>query len=577
MPVTARNAQSEATDRDRPAARFYPIFRCVDGYVRIAVLSARQWKGLFGWLGEPQQFADPKYELTAHRFESADELNPLIGALFASERLHDLVDEGQRRGVPLAPVFDIDDILQADHYRDRGSFTTTQIDGEAAALPAGYWIADGTRLGPRGVAPAVGQHESEIDWDHRRPGTVTSTALPQAAALHGLRVLDLGRIVMGAEAGRLLADQGADVIKIESRAFPDGSRVLGMRPAAAAAQRNKRGLGLDLRSVEGVRLFERLVQQSDVVLTNFKPGTLESLQLGFEELSRINPSIVLSKSSAMGDSGPWATWMGYGPLVRSVSGLTTMWRDRGLADGFADATTIFPDHFVGRVADVGVLAALVGRDTTDRGACIETSQAEAILMSLSTVFVSASLGEQAEPGYGAPWAVLPCSGDDEWCVVTVATDDQWASLVEAIGRPAWAVDPGLASAGVRMERRDELHKWLAEWTGSRTPLEATEALQAVGVPAAPMLRAAEVVTDPHLVARRFFRELTQPGLKRPVTMENGPAHFARRGDPVLRPAPNHGEHTREICTELLELTDSEIATLLAEGVLEEALERPAEP
>jgi crotonobetainyl-CoA:carnitine CoA-transferase CaiB-like acyl-CoA transferase len=86
-----------------------------------------------------------------------------------------------------------------------------------------------------------------------------------------------------------------------------------------------------------------------------------------------------------------------------------------------------------------------------------------------------------------------------------------------------------------------------------------------------------VVTDPQLVARRFFRELRQPGLKRPVTMENGPAHFARRGDPVLRPAPNHGEHTREICAELLELTDSEIETLLAEGVLEEVLEMPAEP
>jgi crotonobetainyl-CoA:carnitine CoA-transferase CaiB-like acyl-CoA transferase len=465
--------------------------------------------------------------------------------------------------------------MRADHFQERGAFTTTPVAGQDATIPAGYWIMDGTRFGARGAAPAIGQHQDDIDWDQRAPRPVAPDADARATTpLRGLRLLDLGRIVMGAEGGRLFADQGADVIKIESRAFPDGARVLGVKPNSAAAQRNKRGLGLDLKSPEGLRLFERLVEQADVVLTNFKPGTIESLNLGFERLSELNPGIVLSKSSAMGDWGPWANWMGYGPLVRGASGLTTMWRDPDIDDGFADATTIFPDHFVGRVADVGILAWLIARDTTGRGTVIEISQAEAILMSLSTMFMCTSLGDEGEPIYGAPWAVLPCEGDDEWCVVTVATDEQWSSLVDAIGRPAWALDASLATAPARVERRDEIHKLLAEWTAAHTPHEVTATLQAVRVPAAPMLRTEELLDDPHLLARRYFREFIQPTLDEPVITENGPAQFERRGDPELRPAPQHGEQTREICAELLGLSRADIDALLADGVLEEGLETP---
>ncbi len=183
--------------------------------------------------------------------------------------------------------------------------------------------------------------------------------------LAGLRVLDLGVIVVGADTGRMFADEGADVIKIESRAFPDGSRqAMGdgpMAPSFAWGHRNKRSLGLDLRSDEGKKLFLALAEHSDLVLSNFRPGTMESLGLGYAELSRVNPGIVMVDSSALGSTGPESRSMGYGPLVRASTGLTTLWRYPDQPDGFCDSVTIYPDHTSARIGAVGALAMLMRR------------------------------------------------------------------------------------------------------------------------------------------------------------------------------------------------------------------------
>jgi crotonobetainyl-CoA:carnitine CoA-transferase CaiB-like acyl-CoA transferase len=160
-------------------------------------------------------------------------------------------------------------------------------------------------------------------------------------------VLDFGVIVLGAEAGRLFADQGAEVIKIESRAFPDGARISPVH--FAIGHRGSKSIGVNLRSPEGVDLVKRLVAQSDVVLANFKPGTLEKLGLGAQALREVNPGIVIAGSSAVGATGPWSGWLGYGPLVRCASGLTSLWRYRDDPESFSDSTTIHPDHYAARV------------------------------------------------------------------------------------------------------------------------------------------------------------------------------------------------------------------------------------
>ena len=286
-------------------------------------------------------------------------------------------------------------------------------------------------------------------------------------------MLDFGVIVLGAEAARLFADQGAEVIKIESRAFPDGARVSPVH--FAIGHRGSRSIGVNLRSAEGVDVVKRLVAESDVVLANFKPGTLEKLGLGPRTLREINPGIVIANSSALGATGPWSSWMGYGPLVRCASGLTSLWRYPDDPESFSDSTTIHPDHYAARVTAITVLAALIARRRSGRGAEIATSQAETILMQIGTLLVQEALrpgSAQATGNAGvgaAPWGVYRCAGDDEWCVVTVRDDEDWHRLRTALGDPAWAAGEELATATGRIALRAEIDQHLAAWIRRRSP------------------------------------------------------------------------------------------------------------
>jgi len=378
--------------------------------------------------------------------------------------------------------------------------------------------------------------------------------------------------VLGAEAARLFGDQGAEVIKIESRAFPDGARVSPVH--FAIGHRGYKGLGVNLRSAEGVDIVKRLVARSDVVLANFKPGTLDKLGLGAEALRHINPGIVVVNSSAVGATGPWSTWMGYGPLVRCASGLTSLWRHPDDPDGFSDSTTIHPDHYAARISAITALAVLIARRRWGRGAEVATSQADAILMQIGELLVEEALRPGAIRATGnvgphaAPWGVYPCAGDDEWCVVTVRDDDDWQRLRAALGAPDWAAAQELATVAGRLARRAEIDEHLTAWTRRRTPREVTATLQAAGVPAGFMQRAGEYEDDPQLQARDFFRTFEQPGLK-PMAIENAPFRSERIPAPAGAPAPEPGEHTRELCIGLLGMDAGEVDRLLAEGVLEE--------
>jgi crotonobetainyl-CoA:carnitine CoA-transferase CaiB-like acyl-CoA transferase len=307
--------------RGRPDVRhYYPIFPCADGHVRICLLAARQWRGMRAWLGEPEEFADPALEQLGTRFAAAGRIYPFIAERFATRTREELMAAGASYGFPIAALLDPAEVLTAQHFTETGALAEVPARGGGTVrLPNGFVTVDGKRAGLRGPAPFPGSGDARL----AEPAPSAGTAAPRAGVvtrpLDGLRVLDLGVIVVGAETGRLLADMGAEVIKIESAAFPDGGRqslVPGpISPGFAYGHRGKLSLGLDLRSAEGKDLFRRLVAVSDVVLSNFKPGTMESLGFSRDELAVINPGIITAESSAFGPRGPWSARMGYGPLV----------------------------------------------------------------------------------------------------------------------------------------------------------------------------------------------------------------------------------------------------------------------
>jgi crotonobetainyl-CoA:carnitine CoA-transferase CaiB-like acyl-CoA transferase len=246
--------------------------------------------------------------------------------------------------------------------------------------------------------------------------------------------------------------------------------------------------------------------------------------------------------------------MGYGPLVRSATGLTRLWASEEAVSEdrrhpFFDATTVFPDHVVGRITAIGALAALIRRTRCGVGAHVHVSQAEAVINQLDTSYVILGADADALHPDSTDHGVYPCAGEDEWCVVSLASEADRQAVAEVTGHPSAE---------------------LATWTRMHSPYEVAAALQARGVAAGPMNRPDEVYEDPQLVLRRVLHDMTHPLLEHPLPSEAGPAQYRNIPPAGQMPAPLPGADTRMICRDILDMTDDQINRLIADGVLFES-------
>ena len=566
--------------RGRPDVRHqYPILPCRDGFVRLCILATRQWQGMFEYMGRPEAFADPAFNKTRHRYASPD-LLPAIAAFFADKSRAEVEAAGERYRFPAAGLRTLKEALESEQILARGAFREVEIaPGLCAPFPDGLMEIDGRRAAVKGPPPPEPSRDLAAvlqDWAHSRPTVMVEAAGAADRPLAGLRVLDLGVIVVGAEHGRLLADYGAEVIKVENSAFPDGSRASApgqLSVTFAAGHRNKLGLGLNLRDPAGRELFLELAARSDVIVSNFKPGTMESFGLSPEVLLARNPRLILADSSAFGATGPSRGRMGYGPLVRAAAGLTARWRYAGEPDGFCDGMTVYPDHVAARIGVAGVLALLVRRYRIGRGGLVSVSQTEVMLGQMGAEVAAETLIARGvrlggEPAKDAPYGVFRCRGDDEWCVVTVDGEPAWQALCRVIGRGDLADDPALATPAARAAARERIDAAVAAWTARLAPHAVMDALQAVGVPAAAMLRVSELPALPYFRDRAFFQDLNEPHLGQAIAVDNAPVRSERLARPPLGPAPLVGEHTRALAADLLGLDPREIDRLIEAKVLE---------
>lgn len=553
-----------AQQRDWTAEQMrYPIIACKDGHVRICILAKRQWRGMFAWLGSPQEFADPSFDKLGKRFHSA-ELLAAITRFCADKTRAELEAQGQAHGVPTAAVLTLAEALGAEHFSARGFFADVQLaPGVVAPIPVGVSEIDGHRASAlTEAAPAPRPTRAPLIGGRARPG--------EGLPLEGIRVLDLGVIVVGADTARMFADLGADVIKIEHSAHPDGLRVgklTSMTQPFAAGHRNKRSIGLDLRTAEGRALAHRLVEQCDVVLSNYKPGVAEALGMDYATLRGVNPEVVVVDSSAFGPTGPWAKRLGYGPLVRAAVGVTNLWADPSDPETFCDTVTVYPDHVAARIGTLSALALLLRRERTGTGGAASISQAEVMLSHLAADIAADALVRaghtRTEPRpRDYPWGLFPAAGADSWIAITVRDEADLQALRWVVGLPGDdPVDPDALRA----------------WTSQRSRFDAMERLQAAGVPAGAVLHADELPAFGYYEQRRAFREELHPHGQVPFRMENVQVHCDHVADPPLGQAPLLGEHTAEIAAELLGLAPAEIADLCAQGVLETPALAAAQP
>ena len=281
--------------RGRPRnQQIYPTFACRDGYVRLCLLSPRQWRGMRSWLGEPEQFQDPKFDTIAARYGASREINALVAELFAAQTMDELVAAGQSRGVPIAAVLSPAETLASEHLRSVGALTEAAIaPGVHMSVPVGAFVVDGRHLGFARPAPTPGADEPV--WSATRSERASTPGSTSAnRPFDGLRILDLGVIVAGGELGRLFADLGAEVIKIESATYPDGLRQTPpgqvMSRSWALTHRNEYGLGLDLRSAEGADIFARLVGRRRRGVRQLQTGNPCIPGLFVREVARAEPA-----------------------------------------------------------------------------------------------------------------------------------------------------------------------------------------------------------------------------------------------------------------------------------------------
>ena len=398
--------------------------------------------------------------------------------------------------------------------------------------------------------------------------------------LHGVRVLDLTMAWAGPYGTRLLADMGAEVIKIESvdnwdvlRALngqrPDVDRVWDKSGYFNGLNRNKYGCALDLAKPAGRDLFLRLTEISDVVIDNFRAEVMDNFGLAYDTLSAVNDRIIAVSMPGHGKTGPERDFVTYGTTIEALSGLAHL---SGYEGGPPHKTGIaYPDPLAGIAAAAAVALALWDRRRTGRGQFIELAQRENMISVVGEFVVGFSLNGREPPRRGnrhtsmAPHGCYPCQGEDQLLTIACENDAQFAAICEVIGRQELVRDERFADVVGRYRNQDALDEIISTWTRERPKQDAAGALQAVGVPAMPVVTVPEILDDDQLRARSFFEpvshavagawEIEGPHWR----MSETPAH-------IRIPAPAFGEHNDYVFDELLGLSEDEVAGLEAEGI-----------
>jgi benzylsuccinate CoA-transferase BbsF subunit len=397
-----------------------------------------------------------------------------------------------------------------------------------------------------------------------------------------LRVLDFCWVGAGAFVTRLLADLGADVIKVESRAHPDNLRLSGPhKPGAkhlegsgyfASRNTNKKSIALNMGHPQARAIAKQLAAKCSVVTNNFRPGIMERWGLGYEALSAADPSLIYLAMPMQGSAGPNKSYIGFGSTIAAISGLVEM---SGSPDRAPIGTgTHYPDHVPNPGhALVGLLAAIFHRARTGEGQYIELAQLESTvnLLGPSILRYSASGALPRRNGNrrdgSAPCGVFPCAGDDVWCAIEIENDAGWQALVETLRRPQWMTDARFDTLAGRSADIDVIEAKLAQETRAFEADALVALLQARGVGSAVVETSRDVMEDRQLNARGYWRGIDHAEMGR-ITV-NVPPFFSadegRKRDPC--PPPLLGEQTREIATTLLGLSESECTRLMNEQVL----------
>jgi crotonobetainyl-CoA:carnitine CoA-transferase CaiB-like acyl-CoA transferase len=555
----------EDYDQQGPAS----FFACADGFIYLYMTSRNHWMGLKKLMGQPEwldAFDDDWLEFSVTPEKVVTFQNGFANWV-AGLTKDAAAEEAQRLGVPLVPVKSAADLKNSPQYRHRGFFqhVTHPVLG-TAAYPTVPYLLSASPARITSAAPTLGQHTAEIADSIETPRPVPTVKSAQlkppkvsrGGPLEGVRVVELTKVWAGPYAGKLLAFLGAEVIKVESSGNPDEMRAYGgtdinHAPYFLSINPEVLSVELDLKSAAGVDCLRDLIAHSDIVVNNLRPGAMERLGLGYQQLKSIKGDIISVSIKMWGNNGPLGYQTGYAPCFAALAGLASL---VGYPGGPPLGTSMrYGDSTVGAAAALAAVTALLHRDLSGEGQFVDVSAVETLSSMIGDCLLEQDLtGTHVVPEGNrdpdmAPHNCYPCSGGD-WISVAVADDRQWRALCDVLGAATLADDARYTGMPERLQHTDALDTALARFTKSRDAGQLAQRLRSAGVPSSKSATSLDVISDELLWERELYRfvsdhrEGQRPILAAPWRMSAAPTQIARG-------APDLGEHNDYVLNEIL--------------------------
>jgi crotonobetainyl-CoA:carnitine CoA-transferase CaiB-like acyl-CoA transferase len=552
-------------DQQGPAS----FFACADGFVYLYMTSGYHWSGVKKLMGQPEwldEFEDDWLEFSVTRTKVTRFQQGF--AEWVRGRSKDAAsEEAQRLGVPLVPVTSAADLKNSPQYRHRGFFHEVAHPALGSAIYPGVpYLLSASPARITSPAPTLGQDTDDVleHLDVSRPAMKPVSPQPKppkvsrGGPLEGVRVVELTKVWAGPYAGKLLAFLGAEVIKVESSGHPDEMRAYGgtdinHAPFFLSINPEVLSVELDLKSVDDVNRLRELISRSDIVINNLRPGAMERMELGYEQLKKVKQDIISVSIKMWGNDGPLGYQTGYAPCFAALAGVASL---VGYPGGPPLGTSMrYGDSTVGAAAAFAAAVALLHRDLTGEGQFVDVSAVETLSSTIGDCLLAQELtGTQLMPdgnrhGDMAPHQCYPCTGGD-WLSIAVDDETQWRQLCHVLDAGALVDDERYATLADRLDHDEALDLDLANLTRHHDARELATRLQSAGVPAAKSATTLDVISDPLLWDRELYRfvsdhrEGQRPVLAAPWRMSAAPAEIARG-------APDLGEHDDYVRNEIL--------------------------
>jgi crotonobetainyl-CoA:carnitine CoA-transferase CaiB-like acyl-CoA transferase len=580
------------------------IFPCRDGFVYLYV-TRQHWKlFLTVWKDHPSTFDAPEWLNNVYRRAHADELNPAVEAFLGNFTMGEITELLQAKGIPCVPVNTPTGFTSDEHVQSRGFLVAVEHAAFGSTRqPAMPIMINGTRP-PVGSVPMLDAWTPSSVFPVTERGENISAGLQEKTArifsqvgektsdaahskaigegngpLDGMRIVSFDHVLAGPYGTTILAELGADVIKVESsKGGMDPFRFFGtgedpnVSPRFLEFNRNKRSFTVNLKHPKGRSVLHDLVAKADAVLDNYSVDVVGRIGLAYDQLRAVKPDIVNLRMPGLGTTGPKRHFSTVGVNITAFTGLTYLWNHPDVTNPPIGAQTVFPDYVSGVLCAIIIISGVLHRDRNKEGAFIDLAQAEATAFMIgASLLEAAGSGKEPQPmGNASPSAAphdcYPCKGDDRWCVIGVENDAQWNALAKMLGS-AVENDSRFKSLDGRLRHRDLLNDAIARWTADQDAFDVMDRLQRAGVPSGVVQTGADLVNDPQLQQRGFIVTVDNPRLGR-VVLPNFPLQFANSKLTRRWEFPVLGRDTEAVLRDVMAYSEETIDQLRSEGVLE---------